>query len=142
MLILTVDDHGDHRGHTHIPLCLILIVTWASGGLLSLTYCHLINSAATRKERRCLTFAHDSSQWYRGIFPQSSYLYRDVNRDSDWAGTWSCAGTATGLKHGRVPGQRLSWSMVVCRDQLLELGPAQEEWTDSGRSLDGWAGLA
>lgn len=27
MLILTVDDHGDHRGHTHIPICLILIVT-------------------------------------------------------------------------------------------------------------------
>ena len=30
--------------------------------------------------------------------------------------------------------------MVVCRDQLLELGLAPEEWTYSGRSLDGWAG--
>ena len=30
--------------------------------------------------------------------------------------------------------------MVVCRDLLLELGLAPEEWTYSGRSLDGWAG--
>ena len=30
--------------------------------------------------------------------------------------------------------------MVVCRDLLLELGLAPEEWTYSGRNLDGWAG--